>query len=310
VRAEIFGQLAVHRERDQAVSSVIATDIDRTEVSPWLELTRWSTYLRGHSLFDAARLEALPVAGSESLLEILCKSIDRLVDSAHRSVCEDRINALDQMRINSFLQRPRAADKPLMVKLQNSTYKRYSSIWKRLLCFVHRTMQPCQRLQLQHRLIPTQITHYDRMMMSAEVTLHGKLGSGDAFESAELSSLDYNCLQSCVSLLDHDLKASIFESSILGFLAVLGYSGILRKIASRSQNFTSGGEVALRKRIAMSIRSQPHACYQVETRRDATLVEMRREVRAMCDRDAASCYINPSEPLYIVFTQRREQGKK
>jgi hypothetical protein len=34
-----------------------------------------------------------------------------------------------------------------------------------------------------------------------------------------------------------------------------------------------------------------HDC-QVETRRDATLVEMRREVRAMCDSGAASCYIN------------------
>jgi hypothetical protein len=232
VRAEIFGQLAVHRERDQAVSSVIATDIDRTEVSPWLELTRWSTYLRGHSLSDAARLGALPVAGSKFLLEILCKSIDRLVDSAHRSVCEDRINAFDQMRINSFLQRPRAADKPLMVKLQKPTYKRYSSIWKRLLCFVHRTMQPCQRLQLQHRLTPTQITHYDRMMMSAETTLHDDPSTGGTSASAKVSMIDRNCLQFCVSLLDHDLKASIFESSILGFLAVLGIDevkGILRE---------------------------------------------------------------------------------
>lgn len=232
VRAEIFGQLAVHRERHQAADSIIAKETDKTEVSPWLELTRWSTYLSGHSLPGVARLGALPVHSSESLLEILCESIDRLVDSAHRSVCEDRINAFDQMRINSFLQRPRAADKPLMVKLQKSTYKRYSSIWKRLLCFVHRTMQPCQRLQLQHRLTPTQITHYDRMMMSAEVTLHDKLRSGVASGAAELSSLDYNCLQFCVSLLDHDLKASIFESSILGFLAVLGIDevkGILRE---------------------------------------------------------------------------------
>jgi hypothetical protein len=51
------------------------------------------------------------------------------------------------------------------------------------------------------------------MVMSAEVTLHDKFGSGVASGAAELSSLDYNCLQFCVSLLDHDLKASIFESS-------------------------------------------------------------------------------------------------
>jgi hypothetical protein len=71
------------------------------------------------------------------------------------------------------------------------------------------------------------------------------------------------------------------------------YSSILRGIASRFQNFASRGEVAPRERVAIPIQSQLHACCQGETRRDATLVEMRREVRAMCDRGAASCYINP-----------------
>jgi hypothetical protein len=61
VRAEIFGQLAIHRERDQATSGIVAKEADRTEVSPWLELTRWFTYLSGHSLSDVARLGALPV---------------------------------------------------------------------------------------------------------------------------------------------------------------------------------------------------------------------------------------------------------
>jgi hypothetical protein len=56
------------------------------------------------------------------------------------------------------------------------------------------------------------------------------------------------------------------------------YSGILREIASRLQNSASRGEVAPRKPVAISVRSQLHACCQVETRRDAILMEMRREV--------------------------------
>jgi hypothetical protein len=76
----------------------------------------------------------------------------------------------------------------------------------------------------------------------------------------------------------------------------LCYSSILRGIASRFQNLASREEVAPRKRVAIPIRSQLYACCQVETRRDASLVEVRREVRAMRDRGAASCYINPSEP--------------
>ena len=136
VRAELFGQLAVHREQHRATSSIVAKEIDKTEASPWLQLTRWATYLSGHSLSDVAKLGILPEAGTEPLLAILCESLDRLVGLAHRSVCEDRINAFDQLRINSFVQRPRAADKPLVVKLQKSTYKRYASIWEAspLLC--------------------------------------------------------------------------------------------------------------------------------------------------------------------------------
>jgi hypothetical protein len=224
VRAELFGQLMIHREQNRAKSSIVAKEIDKTEVSPWLELTRWATYLGGHSLSAVARLGTLPVADAEPLLEIICESISRLVELAHRSVCEDRINAFDQMRINSFLQRPRAADRPLMVNLQKSTYKRYSAIWKRLLCFVYRTVQPNQSLQLQHRLTPAQIAHFDRMMISAETVLRNKSDKSDRIlaTSADTSTLDRKCLHFCVSLLDHELKASLFESPILGFLAVLG----------------------------------------------------------------------------------------
>jgi hypothetical protein len=88
------------------------------------------------------------------------------------------------------------------------------------------------------------------------------------------------------------------------------YSSIPREIASRFQNFAAKVEVAPRKRVAISTRSQLHACCQVETRRDATLVEMRREVRAVCDRSAGNCYINPLEPCYIVLTQRFNQNIK
>jgi hypothetical protein len=154
VRVELFGQLAIHREHSQAGDRIVAKEVNKTEALPWLDLTRWTIYLAGHPLSDVAKLASLPAIGAEPLLRVLCESVNRLVELAHRSVCEDKINRFDQMRINSFLQRPHAADWPLIVNLQESTYKRYSSIWKRLLCFVHRTVQPDQPLQLQHRLTP------------------------------------------------------------------------------------------------------------------------------------------------------------
>jgi hypothetical protein len=62
-------------------------------------------------------LIAQPRQGSEVALYTICESVDRLVDNAFHSVCSDAINVFDQTRINSFLQRPQAANRPLLVKL-------------------------------------------------------------------------------------------------------------------------------------------------------------------------------------------------
>jgi hypothetical protein len=103
VRAELFGQLAIHRGQSQASDRIVAKEVDKTEASPWLDLTRWTIYLAGHPLSDVAKLGSLPAMGAEPLLRVLCESVDRLVELAHRSVCEDKINPFNQMRINSFL---------------------------------------------------------------------------------------------------------------------------------------------------------------------------------------------------------------
>jgi hypothetical protein len=74
----------------------------RTEVSPWLEMTRWHQYLRDHPLKDLAALTAPYDASIEYLLAIVCDSLKRNVEAAYRAVCEDRINPFDQCRINTF----------------------------------------------------------------------------------------------------------------------------------------------------------------------------------------------------------------
>lgn len=40
-------------------------------------------------------------------------------------------------RVNSFMQRPHPGDRPLLVKLQKSMWRRYTRIWKALLCFIY-----------------------------------------------------------------------------------------------------------------------------------------------------------------------------
>lgn len=152
-------------KKQQHAGNVFVTTSSAKEISPWLQLTRWLSYLDGHALGDAAKLARLPTGGSEDELTEICKSIDRLVDGAIAAVQEDRVNPFDQMRINSFVQRPRVSDKPLAFKLQKSTYRAYRDVWKRLLCFAHRTAE-CSRLsRLRHRLTNGQAIEHVEMMI-------------------------------------------------------------------------------------------------------------------------------------------------
>jgi hypothetical protein len=142
VHAELFGQLRDRWQEIDVAAEIVHKEVDIMEVSPWLELMRWSKYLDGHSLYDTVKLADLHRARAESVLGVLRASVDRIVEQAHHSACEDHINVSDQLRINSLLLRPRATDRPLMVKLLKSIYKTYKATWKRLTCFAHRTVQP------------------------------------------------------------------------------------------------------------------------------------------------------------------------
>ena len=197
------------------------------ETSPWLQLTRWTDYLQGHHLRKVATLAAPADKSTEPILAILCQSIDRPVDEAYQSVCSDVVNVFGQARINSFLQRPRAADRPLLVKLQKSTWRTYITIWKALICFAFRSTRHNQKILLRHRLTSSQVVCLDECMKHAERLL--ELTPVDTFVGDSATAaieqatdlLDNSCLDLCISLLDHDLEGDLFESVVVGFLAVI-----------------------------------------------------------------------------------------
>jgi hypothetical protein len=102
-------------EERQSAGQTLHANASRKEVSPWLQLTRWPEYLAGYSFNKLTALAAVPSSATKPALSALSQSLDRLVDAAYTSICQDRINVFDQARINSFLQRPRASDRPLMI---------------------------------------------------------------------------------------------------------------------------------------------------------------------------------------------------
>ena len=224
----VLQDLAMLEQAEHERAEVVCETSSTKEVSPWLQLTRWSSYLNGHHMPSVAALLAQPNKASEPILVVLCDSLERIIDEVHASVLNDRVNAFDQVHINSFLHRPHATDRPLMVKLQKATWKRSIRVWVGLLCFTYRTTQPSQRILLRHQLTTRQaaclakaMRHAEELLQPSEVVTTGVEIPGRLYPKESTNEIDRSCLDLCISLLDHDLRSDIYESVVIGFLAVL-----------------------------------------------------------------------------------------
>jgi hypothetical protein len=66
-----------------------------TEVSPWLELTRWPEYLWGQDLTAVALLGCLVDLVEEPLLALFSASVERLIQQAYQTIRSGQINEFD-----------------------------------------------------------------------------------------------------------------------------------------------------------------------------------------------------------------------
>ncbi|KAI1663260.1 DUF3505 domain containing protein [Pyrenophora tritici-repentis] len=229
-RALIDEQLTAGNDEQDARAQIYNSQVSKTEVSPWLEMTRWPRYFHGLNMADVAPLAYAANPITEPSLVLFGESFDRIIERAHQSICEDKISVFDQAQINSFIAgRSGKHDRMLMVKLAKSTFRAYKGIWKRLLCFVYRTSQPTQSIPLLHRLTTAQLFHLDRALhLAEELSSLSRLPRSDTppaeGEGAEevVCDLDRACLLLCIALLDHTIQGDHFESVVLSFLAVLG----------------------------------------------------------------------------------------
>lgn len=225
LRAALDLQLAQDEQECQITDTLVPGIPSKTEVSPWLELTQWTSYLGNLPWIPLVSLASLPDAIHEPILDEICRSVDRVVTAAHASITNGRVNVFDQTRITSFIPQSLNRTLPLLINLEKSTYHRYKGVWKRLLCFLARTASPEQPLALRHRLTTAQLTSLDRLINQIQDSLkapaHAESADGQGL-TAFHERVDDACLRVCISLLDHDLRGDLYESVVVGFFAVLG----------------------------------------------------------------------------------------
>lgn len=158
LKAVLKEQLHACELEQKAIAQTYSSSVAKTEVSPWLEMTRWPRYFNGLDMTKVAPLAYMPNPLTEAALVILGDGFDRIIEQAYLSICEDRISVFDQAKINSFIaDRSAKQERMIMVKLQKGTFRAYKDLWKRLLCFVYRTSLPSQEIPLLHRFTTEQL---------------------------------------------------------------------------------------------------------------------------------------------------------
>lgn len=180
IRAILNDQFHASQTEQQIRAQSYNTSVAKTEVSPWLDMTRWPRYFDGLDMTKVAPLGYVPNPNTEAALVVVADSFDRIIEQSYRSISEDRINVFDQAKINSFISdRSGNQQRMIMVKLQKSTFRSYKDLWKRLLCFVYRTSLPSQAIPLPHRFTTEQLALLDKTMLLANRLLPYRSSGSD-----------------------------------------------------------------------------------------------------------------------------------
>jgi hypothetical protein len=94
-RALIDEQLTAGNYEQEARAQIYNSQVSKTEVSPWLEMTRWPRYFHGLNMTDVAPLAYVANPITEPALVVLRESFERLIEHAYQSILEDWISVFD-----------------------------------------------------------------------------------------------------------------------------------------------------------------------------------------------------------------------
>jgi hypothetical protein len=89
-------------------------------------------------------------------LLLLLQSFNALIKQARQSILTEEINVFALHRISSFVK-GQPYKQPLHTKILDSTYRKYQSIWHKLLSFVYQLAIIRQQPQLRYVLTQAQL---------------------------------------------------------------------------------------------------------------------------------------------------------
>jgi len=144
---------------------------------------------------EIARLVEPPRSDEPHLTKLL-DAFSSVIETARQSVLDDRVNVFDQHHVSSFI-RGRSYRRPLLVRLQEGTYKRYKAVWGQLLCFVYRRVVDRQGPPLYYLLTNPQsdaVVELVSAMQKRHNNMHVEEGQEDAATNQQQGRIQRTCL--------------------------------------------------------------------------------------------------------------------
>ena len=202
-------------------TTTIQDNEGKAEPNPWLRRTGWAVHLYG---LDTERLrlatsldiqEGWGVEDDEEdrqCLQWLWESVERVIQQAQRFSSSAAVGSTTLFEVNRS-EIHKKATKPFDSRLEDRTISRYICIWKRIIGFIFRTLNMEDDELPPYKLTPLQ---------EAKLDFFQTVDSADFDSPSWLEDYDRTTLDFLVSLLDHTLPHSSYDSVLLSALAAMG----------------------------------------------------------------------------------------
>lgn len=194
---------------EQRGQELIRAGDQKAEPNSWLGRVGWAEHLKG---LDADRLRnsIRPIEDDEPVLQRMWESMERVMDMAQAAVTPWQVGQAVLFEINrkEVHIKPR---KPFDSRLEDDTWIRYKTAFRKLLCFIHRTQDWDDEDRPAYDFTEKQGKLFDAFAEAA-----------GAEQDGQEARVDRLGLDAIVAMFDHEFKHGQYENAIISGLAVMG----------------------------------------------------------------------------------------
>lgn len=208
----------------QRHTTTIQDNEGKAEPNPWLRRVGWAEHFEGEEpefIYSSVSLEVTAGWGDGDhttdhlLLGRAWESLQRVVLAA-QEVCDHTtvgLQVLFEVGRKTIHQKPNA---PFSARLEPRTMDRYINVWKRVIGYVFRTQGLDDYDRPGYEFTPEQEKALARFQRRLSHT------TGATGQEELSTGLDRACVDFLVTLLDHQLPNSSYDSVLLSALAAMG----------------------------------------------------------------------------------------